>query len=270
LNLEFKEHIVFLAISITGKMQTFALLLACFVFVANGRRAQKSHHLVQEDVSGDEQSLADVLLLSLNPAPAIKSRSLGTNDRRTLSPSMGQAGDIRVGKQMEIDGELWKCLEFVHKKQARQAGMVWTKLKNMQTGTTVEKTFRLTETFDEATIDNVKMAYSYEDGSDYVFMNMETFEEARVPSDSIVGKEFISDGLEIDVVYWKDEPIDIQLPSKVTVKVIDQKGGPQQKAVIEGGAVVTGVPDYIAVDEEIIVDPSESKFLDRAVKKKLR
>jgi elongation factor P len=179
---------------------------------------------------------------------------------------MGQAGDIRNGKQLEVDGVLYKCIEFQHTKTARQAGMIRTKLKNLLTGATIEKTFRLTDTYNDATLDKVDMSFSYVDGMDHVFMNMDTYEEARVPSSNLENFDYIKEGTIVEVVWWNDKAIEVNIPKKVMLTVSDgvsNTGAGKKEVTVETGARVKDVPEYIQTGDEIWVNTDTGKFVER-------
>jgi elongation factor P len=188
---------------------------------------------------------------------------------------MGQGGDIKKNKLLELDGDLFKVIDFSHSKTARQAGMVKTKMQSLLTGATIDKTWRLTETFTDATTTSEKMTFSYIDGDEYAFMNMETYEEARLSSDLVVGRQYLKEGDEIEIKYWNGKPIDVQIPKKVILEITIGGAGKdpsrttagKKSVTVETGAVISGVPMFVETGEMIEIDTETGAYLGRANKK---
>jgi elongation factor P len=95
---------------------------------------------------------------------------------------MISSNDFRTGTSIELDGSVWRVVEFLHVKPGKGSAFVRTKLKNVQTGSVVERTFRAGETVPQAVIEKKDMQHTYRDGDDFVFMDMETYEEVRLTS----------------------------------------------------------------------------------------
>ena len=98
---------------------------------------------------------------------------------------MASSNDLKNGMVLKIEGQLWAVIEFQHVKPGKGPAFVRSKLKNLETGNTLEKTWKAGETFPDAQVDKASMLFSYEDDGDHVFMNMETFEEERIKSDTV-------------------------------------------------------------------------------------
>ena len=109
---------------------------------------------------------------------------------------MISSNDFRNGVTIEFDGAPWKVLEFLHVKPGKGAAFVRTKLRNCITGGTQEKTWRAGEMVASASVEKSAQQFSYMDGEDYVFMNMETFEETKLPA-SDVPADYIVEGSEV-------------------------------------------------------------------------
>lgn len=167
---------------------------------------------------------------------------------------------------------MWKVTEFLHVKPGKGPAFVRSKLKNLETGNTLEKTWKAGETFPDAQVDKASMLFSYEDDGDHVFMNMETFEEERIKSDTIDKRDFLKPDSTIDVLFWKGKAIDVQVPSVVILKVTEAApgakgntaGGRTEKPVtLETGASLM-VPMFIEEGEMVRVDTDEKKYLGRS------
>lgn len=139
----------------------------------------------------------------------------------------------QVGLTIEFDDNVWKVMEFLHVKPGKGSAFVRSKLKNLQTGNTLEKTWKAGESFPDAQaplaphceardppavslgtclqVDKEEMQFSYIDGDEHVFMNMETFEEERILSSDLDKKDFIKDEMMLTVLKWRGKAIDVQV-----------------------------------------------------------
>jgi len=186
--------------------------------------------------------------------------------------SMLTSNDFRPGMTIELDGAVHKVVEFLHVKPGKGAAFVRTKLKNLETGNTVERTFRAGETAQQAILERSTMQHTYVDGDDYVFMNMETFEEERLPSVALgYQAKYMKEGLDVDVLRYNGKVLDVEMPKTMVFEVTQTdpgvKGntvqGGTKPATLETGAVVQ-VPLFIKQGERIKVDTRENKYLSRA------
>ena len=181
--------------------------------------------------------------------------------------------DFKNGMTIEIDGVPFKLLEFLHVKPGKGAAFVRSKIKNMMNGSVQEKTFRAGETFEAAQVDKIEMQYTYDDGSNFAFMNMETFEEQLIENMKIENKELLIPGVPVTALLWNDQVIDVSLPAMMEIEVVECppnfKGntaqGAMKPATLEGGAIVQ-VPMFIETGEKIRIDTSEMKYVSRAEK----
>ncbi|KAF0918611.1 hypothetical protein E2562_025192 [Oryza meyeriana var. granulata] len=113
------------------------------------------------------------------------------------------SNDIRVGSNLEVDGAPWKVLEFLHVKPGKGAAFVRTKMRNYITGNTVEKTFRAGSTIPEASISKETKQFTYKDGSQFVFMDLTTFEESRLNEGDVGDKQkWLKEGMDCNLLYW--------------------------------------------------------------------
>lgn len=180
--------------------------------------------------------------------------------------------DIKNGMTIIIDGNLCSIVEFQHVKPGKGPAFVRIKLKNLRTGSIVENTYNTNLKVTKAHIDKVKAGYLYASGDNYVFMNNVTFEQMEIPS-SILGdsKNFIKEGLEIDIDYYEGEIIGITLPEKIEFEVVETEpavkgnttNNAQKDAKIETGYVVK-VPLFINTGEKIIISTKDGKYSSRA------
>ena len=184
---------------------------------------------------------------------------------------MISSNDFRPGVSIVLDGSVWRVVEFLHVKPGKGAAFVRTKLKNAQTGNTVERTFRAGETVPQANLEKSTMQHTYKEGDEYVFMDMETYEEGRLTAQQIGEKvKYLKEGMEANVVRWNEQVLDVELPNSVVLEVIetdpgvkgDTATGGSKPAKLETGASVM-VPLFIAQGERIRIDTREDKYLGR-------
>jgi elongation factor P len=114
---------------------------------------------------------------------------------------MISSNDFRPGTSIELDGSVWRVVEFLHVKPGKGSAFVRTKLKNVQTGNTVERTFRAGETVPQAVIEKKDMQHTYREGDDFVFMDMETYEEVRLSAAQIGERvKYLKEEMRVNVV----------------------------------------------------------------------
>jgi elongation factor P len=184
---------------------------------------------------------------------------------------MISSNDFRPGVSIELDGSVWRVVEFLHVKPGKGSAFVRTTLKNVQTGKVLERTFRAGETVPQATLEKTTMQHTYKDGDEYVFMDMDTYEEGRLSASQIGERvKYLKDGMEVDVVKWGDKVMEVELPNSVVLEVTetdpgvkgDTATGGTKPAIVETGAQVM-VPLFISIGEKIRVDTRDDKYLGR-------
>jgi len=181
------------------------------------------------------------------------------------------SNDFRVGLTIEVDGSPFKVIEHLHVKPGKGAAFVRTKLKNLLTGNTMERTFRAGETVPEAQVEKFEAQYTYPAENEYVFMNMATFEEEHVPNE-VVGNtaKYLRVGQDVSVTKWNGKPIEVEVPATLTLEVVETDPGVRgntaqggsKPAKLETGVVVQ-VPLFIEVGEKIKVDTRTGSYLSR-------
>ena len=184
---------------------------------------------------------------------------------------MRSAGDFRNGITLEIEGNIYQILEFQHVKPGKGAAFVRTKLKNVINGGVVEKTFRPTEKFPAARIDRVDMQYLYSDGDLYNFMNVETFDQIALNSDTIGDAlKFVKENEMVKIcsvngnVFAVEPPLFVELEITETEPGFkgDTAQGASKPATVETGAVVN-VPLFVEIGDKIKIDTRTGEYLSR-------
>src|SRR5436190_10885533 len=183
-----------------------------------------------------------------------------------------QANDLRRGMVVIFNGDLCRVLEFHHHTPGNLRAMVQAKLRNMRTGTQFEHRFRSQDEIEQAYIKQHEMEYLYSDGHSHHFMNTENYEQIEISEDDLGdAAEWLSPGLKLQVQFHEAKPIGIELPKTIRAKIAETE--PQVKgatasssykpAKLENGVTVL-VPPFVTEGEDIIVDPSENRYIERA------
>ena len=184
---------------------------------------------------------------------------------------MISSNDFRTGTTIELDGQVWRVVEFLHVKPGKGSAFVRTKLKSVQNGTVVEKTFRAGESVQQAILEKSNLQHTYVESGDYVFMDMASFEETRLSSEQIgKGAKYLKEGMEVNVIFHNGKVLEVELPISITLKVTetdpgvkgDTASGGTKPAILETGAQVM-VPLFISVGEMIKVDTRNDSYLGR-------
>jgi elongation factor P len=185
--------------------------------------------------------------------------------------SMISSNDFRNGVTIVIDGHLWTVIEFLHVKPGKGSAFVRTRLKNVKTGATVERTFRAGEKLERATVDNRDMAMLYNDDEGYHFMDSESYENFTLQRE-VIGDpaDFLKDGMRIAVQFHDGVPIGADLPAHVELKVEetdpgfkgDTATGTTKPAKLETGATVQ-VPLFVNPGDVIKIDTRDRRYIGR-------
>lgn len=185
---------------------------------------------------------------------------------------MISVNDLRTGITIQVDGELFTVVEFLHVKPGKGAAFVRTKLKNLDTGAVFERTFRAGERVQRAHIETKEMQYLYASGDEHVFMDQQSYEQVTLGKDVLDdATDFIKDGMTIMVQFHQGRAIGVDLPSAVELKVVqtdpgvrgDTVSGGSKPATLETGLVVQ-VPLFVNEGETIRVDTRTKEYLSRA------
>jgi elongation factor P len=184
---------------------------------------------------------------------------------------MATTNDLKNGMVLNIDGQLWAVTEFQHVKPGKGPAFVRTKLKNVESGKTVDKTFNAGTKVETANVDKRTMQYLYNDGTSFVFMDIQSYDQLEV-SPEVVGeaKNFMLENQEAIVATNDGRVLYVELPASVELEVTytepglqgDRSTGGTKPATVETGATVQ-VPLFITTGERIKVDTRDSSYLGR-------
>lgn len=184
---------------------------------------------------------------------------------------MIDANALRKGIIFELDGSLYKVKDYHHNKTARGGATVRIKALNLRTGSNIERTFNSGERVQNIRLDYQNVQYLYFDGEFYHFMNNETFEQPVINAamlEDVAG--FLTEGLTVKLTFFESEPLDIELPTAVELKVVeaemavrgDTATGVTKKVICETGLEVQ-VPSFVEVGDTLKVDTRDGQYLTR-------
>jgi elongation factor P len=180
---------------------------------------------------------------------------------------------FKNGNHIEVDGTIFKILEFQHVKPGKGGAFVRTKLRRTTDGNVIDRTFRAGEKFRAVRTEARRMQFLYADGSDAHFMDSETFEQMAIPEGTVAEPlRWITPSSEADVLFIDGVPSDVQLPSAVDLEVTSTdpglrgdsvSGGGTKPATLETGAVIQ-VPLFVEQGERVRVDTRSGEYVARA------
>ena len=182
------------------------------------------------------------------------------------------AGDFKNGITFEMDGNVMQVIEFQHVKPGKGAAFVRAKIRNVITGSVVERTFNPTDKFEDARIDRKEMQYLYSDGELYYFMDMESFEQIPLNADKLSDNfKFVKEEMICTVKSYKGNVFAVEPPMFVELEIADTEPGVKgdtaqgatKNATTETGAVIR-VPLFISQGEVIRIDTRTGEYLERA------
>ncbi|HVR43093.1 MAG TPA: elongation factor P [Thermoanaerobaculia bacterium] len=183
-----------------------------------------------------------------------------------------QANDLRNGMVILFNGDLCRIMEFRHHTPGNLRAMVQAKLRNLRTGNQFEHRFRSGDPIEQAFIDTHEMQYLYSDGQAHHFMNTENFEQVEISGDELgEAARWLQPGVRIQVQFHEQRPIGVELPKTLKAKVADTQpmvkgataNASYKPATLENGVVVQ-VPPFIEVGTELMIDPSDNSYIERA------
>lgn len=184
---------------------------------------------------------------------------------------MISAGEFRKGITFEMDGEVYTIIDFQHVKPGKGAAFVRTKIKNIKTGATVERSFNPNDKYPKAHIETKEMQYLYNDGSLYYFMDMESYEQMPLNKEQVEDAiKYIKENMNAIIKFHKGQAFSVDPPNFVELEVVDTepgfKGdtatGANKPAVVETGASIT-VPLFVNIGDVVRIDTRTGEYMER-------
>ncbi len=185
---------------------------------------------------------------------------------------MVSTNDFRTGLTIEMDGDVYQIVEFQHVKPGKGAAFVRSKLRNLRTGAVVDKTFNAGEKMPKARIEHRETQYLYNDGEDYNFMDMESYDQFSMSKEQLGDAiKFLKENMTITIMSYQGRSIGVDLPNVVELEVVetapgikgDTASGGSKPATLETGYVVQ-VPFFINTGDVLQIDTRTGHYIKRA------
>jgi elongation factor P len=186
---------------------------------------------------------------------------------------MISTNQFRNGNHIDVDGTVFKILEFQHVKPGKGGAFVRTKLRRASDGAVIDKTFRAGEKFRPVRTEVRRMQFLYRDGSDAHFMDSESYEQLAIAESAIADAlKFMKESEEVELLYIDDSPADVQLPSAIDLEIQQTdpgvrgdtaSGGGTKPAVLETGVQIQ-VPLFVNIGDKVRVDTRSGEYVSRA------
>ena len=184
---------------------------------------------------------------------------------------MASTSEFRNGMVIQIEGELFTIVEFQHVKPGKGGAFVRTRLKNVKTGRVIDRTYRSGEKVDDVRLEKKTVQFLYVGDNEFVFMDMASYEQIST-SDKVVGEtaRFLKEGMEVEILFHGKEPIGVELPIFVELKITkadpgvkgDTASGGSKPVTLETGAVIQ-VPLFLEEGEVVKVDTRSGEYVER-------
>ncbi|MEN3013755.1 MAG: elongation factor P [Endomicrobiia bacterium] len=184
--------------------------------------------------------------------------------------------EFKEGLCIKVDNEIYSILWYQHHKPGKGGAVMRTKLRNIRTGSIIERTFKSGEKFETVDLVRKKKQYMYQAGDNFVFMDMETFEEIQIPKKQLgEAAKFLKENLEVEGLYLNEEFLGVELPIAVELKVIhtvpgirgDSVSNVMKPATLETGVEIL-VPLFVEVGDVVKVDTRTGEYIERVESKK--
>ncbi len=186
---------------------------------------------------------------------------------------MISTNQFKNGTHIEVDGKIFKIVDFQHVKPGKGGAFVRTKLKRVEDGNVIDKTFRAGEKFRPVRTETRRYQYLYSDGTESHFMDTGNYEQMAVPQGSVAeALKWVLENGEVELLFVDDQPSDVQLPASVELEVTDTEpglkgdtasGGGDKPATLETGAEVR-VPLFVNIGDKVKVDTRSGEYMSRA------
>jgi elongation factor P len=184
---------------------------------------------------------------------------------------MIDVNELRKGVTFELDGEIYRVLQYEHHKPGRGNAIIRTKIRNLRSGATLEKTFTSGDRVQDIRLDHHQVQYLYQDGDLYYFMDTETYDQPVLSAETLgEAVKYLTDDLTLVLCSYEGEPIDVELPVTVEMEVVetgagvkgDTATGASKQATVESGLKVQ-VPLFVEEGDHIRIDTRDGSYLTR-------
>tara|TARA_Y100000590_G_scaffold142315_1_gene163283 strand:+ start:168 stop:728 length:561 start_codon:yes stop_codon:yes gene_type:complete len=181
------------------------------------------------------------------------------------------AGDIRVGMLLEYKGDLWEVLKTQHVKPGKGGAFAQVEMKSLNKNTKLNERFRSSESVEKASLEESKFNYSYDDETEYYFINPKTFDQINIKK-SVVGDKgkMLTENLEVNISFYQEIPINVELPNQITCKIETtdaaikgQTVSSSYKPAILNNGINIQVPPFIENGDEVVVDTRTIEYIKK-------
>lgn len=185
---------------------------------------------------------------------------------------MISVNDFKTGLTIEVDGGIWRVMDFQHVKPGKGAAFVRSKLRNLRTGAIQEKTFRGGEKVARAMIENSKMQYLYADGATHVFMDNNSYEQVEIPAEQLEDElNYLKENMNVSIMSYNGETLGVELPKSVELEVVetepgikgDTATGATKSAKLETGLEIQ-VPLFVNQGDVLVISTTDGSYVSRA------
>jgi len=182
------------------------------------------------------------------------------------------ASDVRIGNLVEYQGKLWRILKKSHVKPGKGGAFAQLEMKAISDNTKLNERFRSEDKLEKAHVEPRQMQYLYPDGQDFVFMDLETFEQMSIANDDLTSQaDFLLPNEEVQINFYNEQPIGIELPASVVMKVEETEtvvkgqtaAGSGKPAIVETGLRVI-VPPFVNTGDKIRINTDTGEYMERA------
>ena len=179
---------------------------------------------------------------------------------------------FKNGMHIELDGKVWRIVDFQHVKPGKGGAFVRTKLKSLDAGAVVDRTFRAGEKFPRIRTETKSVQYLYDDGSEAHFMDEETYDQFSLPHAELAAElPYMQPNTSVQILEVNGKPSSVQLPASVELAVVETEPGVKgdtvnnttKAATLETGAIVQ-VPMFVNIGDVLKIDPKEGRYISRA------
>ena len=186
---------------------------------------------------------------------------------------MISTGDLKRGVGIEVDGQIFQIISYEHIKMGRGGATVRIKMRNLRSGSITERTFDNGSRFPRVDLDKHIVQYQYNDGDNYYFMDTVTFDQIALSEEQLGdAKAYLLDDMQLDIITYGDEPLSVELPDTVTMRVTyaepgfkgDTAGGASKAATLETG-LVTQVPLFVNTGDAIRIRTADGVYIERVL-----
>ena len=185
---------------------------------------------------------------------------------------MVSTNEFKTGLTIELESDVFQVVEFQHVKPGKGAAFVRSKLRNLRTGSVIERTFNAGEKFPKARIDRREVQYLYNDGKEYNLMDMESYDQTTMTAEELGDAvKYLKENMTLHVLVYQEKYIGVELPNSVELAVTetspgikgDTASGGSKPATLETGAVVQ-VPFFINIGDVLLIDTRTGDYIKRA------